>query len=432
MKILQINDIHIQSGSYGEDVKDALSRVSTLVNDKQIDVLAIPGDIFDTVSTPLQRLVFKTFLDSLPPETLVLICPGNHDQPRDLMIFHKPELNRYVVERPDVLMFDDLQVCFLPHFNPATIARDELSLADMAETGGGLLQDILADFFQKIRTHKGPSIVLGHGTINGAELDNGHIPRDNGLNFSADALAALGCPVMFGHYHKHQEMAHDVVYSGSIARLNFGEAENDKGCVIWTFENNAWAWQFHSLAPRPMMNLNATWVSGGGWETDYLYLDESLIPGSRIRFIYEVDEADINQVDLSDIREFFREAHELKFEMRPKLSTAVRTVEIAEARTIPEKLALWARAKDKEGMTALLLACHNELINNGQSVEEYLSKSGSQHPSDPAGPSPDGPGGEETVTSQEEAPAKAPAVEPTKVLVGSFISGPSTLQQSLF
>ncbi len=236
MRVLQIGDLHISSGEYADDVKEALENALTLIEEERVNLVVVAGDVFDSASTPSQRLMFQNWLVNMPScveQTLVI--RGNHDQKDDLRIFGYDGMVT-VHEDPKVELFDGLQILTLPHFNPSLVAREELSLLDLQDGGTDLLSDILDLYFQKVRTHNGPSIVIAHADVDGAEYREGYIPKSNGIHLNRTKLEALGCPVMLGHIHKHQKLTPNVVYSGSIARLNFGEANDDKGCVVWEYE----------------------------------------------------------------------------------------------------------------------------------------------------------------------------------------------------
>lgn len=373
MKILHIADLHIQSGGYQQDIEDALVRVANIANAYEVDLLLIAGDVFDSVSTPTQRLAFMRFLDSIRG-AYILTIRGNHDQKDDLKIFNGVTASVSIVsEEPYSTVLpinykpleDEIQIITLPHFNPSLIARERLGLSEINKTGTNLLDDLLDYYLQKIYSHIGPSILVAHTDVDGAEWREGYVPKDNGLHLNRAKLEALGCPVMLGHIHKHQALSDLIVYSGSVTRLNFGEANDDKGCVLWSYENHKWSWEFISLDPRPMYDFKMAWIDG---EFNKLRLIKPVVDefsGARIKFTYEVDECDINKVDLTEIKELFSLAYELKIEQKPILSTATRNSEIVTARTIPDKLALWAEAKGlPPEKTGELQECHQELISD--------------------------------------------------------------------
>ncbi len=163
-----------------------------------------------------------------------------------------------------------------------------------------------------------------------------------------------------------------------------------------------------------MVNIHAQWVDGA-WAVDErdLYL-EPVPAGARIRFVSEVDEAEINQVDLEQIKRIYPNAHDIKIEMRPRLSTAARTAEIIEARTVPDKLVLWSKAKGHEDKTPSLLACHAELTG------ENVAYSGDKADGEETQPQEPNPEAAERQPEAPEAAAEAVSSQPTAEQIASY------------
>ncbi|MCK4718094.1 MAG: hypothetical protein KAT70_05435, partial [Thermoplasmata archaeon] len=59
--------------------------------------------------------------------------------------------------------------------------------------------------------------------------------------------------VALGHFHRHTEVAKNVVYSGSTERLSFAEAGEKKGCVLVDLTKHRW--EFREIDTRPMLDL---------------------------------------------------------------------------------------------------------------------------------------------------------------------------------
>jgi exonuclease SbcD len=63
--------------------------------------------------------------------------------------------------------------------------------------------------------------------------------------------------VALGHVHKHQclRQSPPVVYSGSIERIDFGEINEAKGCVLVAFDGKQATWEFVPLDSRPFVEI---------------------------------------------------------------------------------------------------------------------------------------------------------------------------------
>lgn len=387
MNVMAVADIHLKGGFESEEA-DALMKSADLAIERGVDLVLVNGDVFEGVSTPNQRLVFRTFLDRLKAEGIkVVVLRGNHDQPKDLMVFEDELV--VVHEKPEEIKIEItqeessevLQVLTIPHFNAGAVALQQDNLLGLGEQGTGLFNQIMDDYFQKVHAHSGPSIVAFHAVVSGAHLDNGMIPRENGIHLNATRLSALGCPVAGGHYHDCQEVAPNVWYSGSITRQTFGEAEGDKGVLFFRYEAGNWLRpEFVSLNPTPMMLLAATWcpelsdfVIESPSEYDGLTLS-SLPPEGfsdmSVRFRYQVEQKDLATVDLSTVNAFFGNSRSLKIEPEVRVSTAVRSEEIAQAESLEDCLRVWMAAKGYDAATqAQALALLAEIQGKKEPVE---------------------------------------------------------------
>jgi exonuclease SbcD len=63
--------------------------------------------------------------------------------------------------------------------------------------------------------------------------------------------------VALGHIHRHQALGEHppVVYPGSIECMDFGERNEDKGCVLVDLDKGGTRWQFHKLNSRPFISI---------------------------------------------------------------------------------------------------------------------------------------------------------------------------------
>ncbi|EMK02906.1 hypothetical protein LEP1GSC166_1870 [Leptospira kirschneri] len=285
---------------------------------------------------------------------------GNHDKPSDLKIFESQVESVEIIEfeKPGSirLWFDsslqkDLLVYAIPHFSAGALALKSGSVEEMNSTGTELFTDLLENAFQKLRQHNGPRLVLFHGTVSGAKLDNDRIPRQNGIHLPLAVLESLDCPVVGGHYHKPQNVGGKVWYSGSITRQTWGEAEDDKGVLIWEMDSEGnWFPEpvFHSLNPVPMITVNAEWNGESLVDkSTNLEIDpSSFASDSKLRLRFDVSENLVHTVP-KDLVSRFRNSAELKIEKTILTTTAVRSEAMVSAITIEDSLRVWLEAKGK-------------------------------------------------------------------------------------
>ena len=108
-----------------------------------------------------------------------------------------------------------------------------------------------------------PRILTGHFTVHGAVLGserNVMLGRDVQISLSLLADKRWDY-VALGHIHKYQNLTHDrddlpdVVYSGSIERIDFGEETDPKGFCYVELERNNTSHDFVRVMARPMVTL---------------------------------------------------------------------------------------------------------------------------------------------------------------------------------
>lgn len=395
LKILFAADIHLNGGFETEEAQNLL-RIANYAVENKIKIIVIGGDIYESKSTAEQRLVFKEFVDiltsrndlTISDNTEIIILRGNHDEKDDLKIFSSPWV--YVAEKPEFfelygLSGKQLQIHCLPHFNAGAVALQMQDQAELGEIGTNLFDKIIDDIFQKVHNHNGPSMVVFHGVISGASLDNGYIPRQNGIVLNGPKLSAIGCPVVGGHYHTHQEVYPNVWYPGSITRQTFGEAEGPKGFMVFEYGEpnqttdpnvascdmlypDQWMTpQFIELPQASMILIEGEWhdryMEWYDAGTKGLML-QGLVEhyrGAKVRFRYRVKQEDIATIDLSGLEPIFSQAKEVKWEPIIEFSTAIRSVEMQEAESIPECLEAYMKAKAMDEKIPTVLLLYREL-----------------------------------------------------------------------
>lgn len=387
MKVLAVADIHLQGGFDSEEAR-ALAKTVEIATSEQVDLVLVNGDIYEARSTVEQRLVFQRFIKDLDVNNIpVVVLRGNHDEAGDLLIFANDD-SCMVHEQPGLELIhtngQTLQVLTVPHFNAGAIALQEETVTDLEETATSVFSRILDGLFQNVRSYDGPSLVAFHGTISGAALDNGYIPRQNGIHLNLDRLVAIGCPVIGGHYHRCQEVGYEgsnVWYSGSITRQTFGEADGDKGVLIFEYTDGQWQRpRFVSLNPTPIILIDAEFMETCGGTDTYFHFygegpeglcwnDEAAKPhyrGAKVRFRYRVKQSHLAMLDLDPVINFFKEAevNEFKTEQIVEVTTAVRNEEITKVESVEDCFRVWAEAKGESGeVINAALEVLNDLTN---------------------------------------------------------------------
>lgn len=358
IKIGNIADIHLQGGFESKEAI-ALLKAGEIFRERNVDLVSVGGDIFEDVSTEEQRLVFKTFLDGFEGRTPILITRGNHDKPKELLSYqNRNQLQIYVSEQPEILDLElglkkeEVKFLTLPHFSAGALALQAKSVEQLGEKGTNAFMDLLDSYYQIIQKAKWPCFVPFHGTISDAKLDNDRIPRMNGIHLPLGLLESFGCPVVGGHYHKVQNVGGKVWYPGSITRQTWGEANDDKGILIWSLNDGIWDEEpeFISLNPEPMISISAKWDGSRfiGEKGEEINLETISEKSAKLRFRYTVDK-ELTHTVPTNIKEILSSVDPLvKIEKTTVTKIAVRNEEIAKTNDIEDSLRIYFKSKGKD------------------------------------------------------------------------------------
>ena len=266
-KILHFADAHIDMANYGRHdpesglpvrVMDFLKSLDEIVDsaiEEKVDLVLFAGDAYKdrSPSPTFQREWGKRIMRLSRAEIPTLLLVGNHDLSPALGRAHALEtfdtldvsyvwvLDRPAFLKPDDLMELPLQVLALPWVSRSGMmayldirATDPVEVyALLEERVSGLINKWLDDAEPLL-----PIVFTAHASVQGAKYGGertvmlgsdmvlpGSLVRDPRLDY-----------VALGHIHKPQDLNEDahppVIYPGSIERVDFGEAKEDKFYII--------------------------------------------------------------------------------------------------------------------------------------------------------------------------------------------------------
>jgi exonuclease SbcD len=267
MKLLHFADAHIDMANYGKHdpetglplrVLDFLKALDTIVNaaiDEKVDMVIFAGDAYkDRSPAPtFQREWGKRIIKLSRAKIPTLLLVGNHDlspatgRAHAIQEFDTLEVPYVrVLQRPDFLRPEQLwdlpvQVIAMPWVSRSGLmASIEVSGTDPREVFSKIearISELVEDWINEADRSL-PLIFTAHASVEGAV-------------FGAERMVMLGSDlvlptslvkdrrldyVALGHIHKPQDLNEGyhppVVYPGSIERVDFGEAEDDKFYVI--------------------------------------------------------------------------------------------------------------------------------------------------------------------------------------------------------
>jgi len=267
MKLLHFADAHIDMANYGRHdpqtglplrVLDFLRALDIIIDaavDEKVDMVIFAGDAYkDRSPAPtFQREWCKRIIRLSQAKIPTLLLVGNHDLSPAMGRAHAiQEFDTLqvpfvrVLQKPEFLTADDLwglpiQVIAMPWVSRSGLmASIETSAMDVKEVFAGIearISGLVEDWINEADSSL-PLILTAHASVEGAM-------------FGAERMVMLGSDlvlptalvkdgrldyVAMGHIHKPQDVNEGnhppVIYPGSIERIDFGEALDDKFYIV--------------------------------------------------------------------------------------------------------------------------------------------------------------------------------------------------------
>ncbi|MFD6881034.1 MULTISPECIES: exonuclease SbcCD subunit D [unclassified Rhodococcus (in: high G+C Gram-positive bacteria)] len=246
MRILHTSDWHIGRTFHGVDLladqRRALDAIAGLVAEQDIDVVVVPGDVYDrSIPSSDAVAVCNAGFEAIRAAGAVIVATsGNHDSPVRLgagaafaahgglhLITRVSQ-----IEHPVVLEDRHGPVAFygLPYLEP------EITRAELGVPTARSHQEILDAAMRRVREDAarrgGRTVVLAHAFVVGAEPTGSERSISVGGVETVSAASFAGADyVALGHLHSPQTVAEHVRYSGSPLPYSFGERTHRK--AVW-------------------------------------------------------------------------------------------------------------------------------------------------------------------------------------------------------
>ncbi len=368
IKLLHFADAHIDMANFGRHdpesglpvrVMDFLKSLDTIIDTaiaEQVDLVLFAGDAYKdrnpapTFQREWGRRIMRLSRAGIP--TLLLV--GNHDLSPALGRAHALETfdtlevpNVRVIDRPVFLKPQDLnlpvQVLALPwisrsglmaqldlHGNDSTSIYQELE-ERLTALVNGWLDSVDPEL---------PVILTAHASVQGAKYGGertvmlggdlvlpGSMVRDRRLDY-----------VALGHIHKPQNLnanketplGYDhppVIYPGSIERVDFGEAKDDKFFVIANIERGKTVIEWRKLENiRPFVDRFMQ-IDNPDQVTEQILKampPEADLDGAIVRLVLEYPREWEALIDEAALREHARQSFEFHLVKRPQMETRIR------------------------------------------------------------------------------------------------------------
>lgn len=362
VKVLHFADAHIDMANYGRHdpqtglpvrVLDFLKSLDEIVDtaiQEQVDLVLFAGDAYkDRTPAPTFQREWGRRIKRLSDAGIrVLLLVGNHDvspaagRAHAMQEFETLALPRTLVAaKPTFLHPTDLwdlpvQIMALPWINRSgIIASLNLSMSEPEQVYRQmeeLVQGIIHDWLEELDPTL-PAILAAHCSIQGAEYG-----QERMVMLGGDLVLSPGLVsdpridyTALGHIHKYQDLnkgAHPpVIYPGSIERVDFGEAAQDKYFVIASVEKGKTTIDRRRLAGiRPFIDRRVV-------VTDHEEITAQLLAalppqdelaGAVVRLTAEFRREWEAQIDESALHEYTASAFDFQLQRRPQIDARQR------------------------------------------------------------------------------------------------------------
>ena len=252
------------------DLRQAVERVGDYCRSEKVDVLLVAGDLFSELARPdgLRETIehWRTvFRDFLAGGGTVLTLTGNHDNENFCRtLTHAMNLaaptggdvgelvppgRLYLATEPTLLKLRDrqgdfdVQFVLMPYPTPSRYLRDEAAQRYASpEEKNERLMAAFREALRTIRQHDrfdpaAPAVLAAHVNVRGATVGPSlfRISETDDVVIEAADVPDEFAYVALGHIHKPQALGgrEHVRYSGSIERMDLGEAADEKSVVVF-------------------------------------------------------------------------------------------------------------------------------------------------------------------------------------------------------
>lgn len=411
MRILHFADAHINMANYGKQdpetglplrVLDFLKALDTIiaaaVNEK-VDLVIFAGDAYKdrnpapTFQREWGRRIMRLSHAGIPAVLLV----GNHDlspsltRAHALEEFSTLEIEKVIVaDRPRLYSPDDLwglplHLIALPWISRSgMVAQLDLPAKDSEELNRQLAEKLGAmvdDWLEKADPEL-PRILTAHASVPEASYGGERtVTLDADLTLGASLVKDPRLDyVAMGHIHKYQDVNHGkhppVVYPGSIERVDWGEAGEDKYYIIAEVARGQTSYTAHKI--QGIRQFIDRYISLESDQQVNQTLQEAMpspkqMTGAIVRLTVDYPRDWESLIDDAALREIAAEAFEFHLVKRPQMKTRSRLPDgvLAGSAHPSELLQLYWQAEHQEDLdTASLQRLARDVIETVEGGEE--------------------------------------------------------------
>jgi len=337
VKILHFADAHINTANYGRRdsetgfplrIIDFLNSLDEIVNcaiEERVDCVLFAGDAYknNNPSPTFQREWEERILRLNKQKITTYLLVGNHDIGGTSKAHSLTEFSTFdtkyihVIDEISLITTSEYELVCLPWVHKSQF--DQVS---------NQIEDLIKKLNPAI-----PKIFLGHCMISGAKFSSGQ-PVELGADMLLSKTILLNSGfdyVALGHIHQKQNLNEDnhppIVYSGSIERVDFGEANEKKYFVIAEIEQGETKLDWRELKNiRSYVDLSLELTSKDNIidQIKEILPEPDLLKGAMIRLVLEYPWAWDSLIDEPAIRELTKDGFEFRLVKLSQTETSFR------------------------------------------------------------------------------------------------------------
>lgn len=238
MKIMHLGDLHlgkiVLEQSMIKDQEYILEQILEIINNKNIDVIMICGDIYDRAIPPIEAVtLFDEFLTKLErAKKYVLVISGNHDSKDRLKFGNRILENRNIYIESEFkgslkkVTIDNINFYMLPFIKPSIIKEYFEDVVSYNDAVKKVIENTVINKNEK-------NIIMVHQFITGSIKSDSETISLGGLDNIDVTLFKDFDYVALGHIHRPQKLTRETIrYSGSILKYSFSESLYNKSVPI--------------------------------------------------------------------------------------------------------------------------------------------------------------------------------------------------------
>jgi len=367
---VHIGDTHIVKGDRLADKLASLTQITVWAEGAaergELAAILWPGDLFHAARSADDRIFEENTLIPVMMDLAnlapVVVVYGNHDAPGSLDIFRSLSTKHdiVIVDRPQTIRVEcatgiEATIFCLPYPHKAGLVGAGVDHDALGQAARSALEPafaVAAEELRQARDRGAIPLFIGHVNVGGSVSSTGQPQIGREIELDPGLLGRLDAAVYKGlnHIHKHQVVAGDTVYAGSICRQDFGENEA-KGFVVVTDTADGCSWDFIQL-DVPAQHLVEGHLSPAGFtihSVDGSPIDDDFPKswaGADVKVKYSYKRSERSALDVAHIFAEFAGCRSLKLDQTAELERDVRAPEVAAAVTVDAKGEAYCKRKN--------------------------------------------------------------------------------------